>query len=74
MKNTPSGKLAVMSSYNYIGTQWAGGCSALLQDILRGEWGYEGMVISDYFGNYGYMDADPGRKRRSVHGDLFLCI
>lgn len=25
---------------------------------LRGEWGYEGMVLSDYFGNYGYMDAD----------------
>src|SRR5699024_618909 len=56
VKNTPSGKLAVMSSYNYIGTQWAGGCSPLLQDILRGERGYEGMVISDYFGNYGYMD------------------
>ena len=71
VKNTPSGKLAVMSSYNYIGTQWAGGCSALLQDILRGEWGYEGMVISDYFGNYGYMDAD-----RAIRGgtDMMLGV
>lgn len=71
VKNTPSGKLAVMSSYNYIGTQWAGGCFALLQDILRGEWGYEGMVISDYFGNYGYMDAD-----RAVRGgtDMMLGV
>jgi len=26
--------------------------------VLRDEWGYQGMVLSDYFGNYGYMDAD----------------
>lgn len=58
IKAYPDGKLAVMSSYNYIGTTWAGGCSALLQDVLRGEWGFKGMVLSDYFGNYGYMDAD----------------
>ena len=50
--------LAVMSSYVYVGTTWDGGCSALLNDILRGEWGYKGLVLTDYFGNYGYMDAD----------------
>lgn len=50
--------LAIMSSYVYVGTTWDGGCSALLNDILRGEWGYKGMVLTDYFGNYGYMDAD----------------
>ena len=69
VKNTPSGKLAVMSSYNYLGTEWAGGCSALLKDILRGEWGFEGMVISDYFGNYGYMDAD-----RAVRGGTDMML
>lgn len=71
VKNTESGRLAIMSSYNFIGTQWAGGCSALLRDILRGEWGFEGMVISDYFGNYGYMDAD-----RAVRGgtDMMLGV
>jgi beta-glucosidase len=52
--------LAVMSSYVYLGTEWDGGCSALLNDILRGEWGYQGLVLTDYFGNYGYMDADKG--------------
>lgn len=51
-----------MSSYNYLGTEWAGGCSALLNNILRDEWGFRGMVISDYFGNYSYMDA--GRAAR----------
>lgn len=47
-----------MSSYVYVGAQWDGGCAPLLNGILRGEWGYKGMVLSDYFGNYGYMDAD----------------
>lgn len=69
VKNTPSGKLAVMSSYNYLGTEWAGGCSAILKDILREEWGFQGMVISDYFGNYGYMDAD-----RAVRGGTDMML
>jgi beta-glucosidase len=50
--------LAVMSSYVYVGTEWDGGCALLLNGILRDEWGFQGMVLSDYFGNYGYMDAD----------------
>ena len=50
--------LAIMSSYVYLGTTWDGGCSPLLNGILRGEWGFRGMVLTDYFGNYGYMDAD----------------
>ena len=58
-----------MSSYNYLGTEWAGGSTVLLKDILRGEWGFEGMVISDYFGNYGYMDAD-----RAVRGGTDLML
>ena len=51
---------AVMSSFNYIGTTWAGACSELLNNVLRGEWGFEGMVLTDYFGVYGYMDSDQG--------------
>ena len=37
IKVSSPGKLAIMSSYNYIGTTWAGECTALLQDVLRGE-------------------------------------
>ncbi len=59
----------MMSSYNYLGTEWAGGCSALLNNILRDEWGFRGMVISDYFGNYGYMDAD-----RAVRGGTDMML
>lgn len=49
---------AVMSSYNYIGPRWAGANSNLLNDVLRDEWGFKGMVLTNYFGNYDYMNAD----------------
>lgn len=52
------GAKAVMSSFNYIGTVWAGGTSALLQTVLRNEWGFKGFVLTDYFGVYGYMNSD----------------
>ena len=50
--------LAIMSSYVYVGADWDGGYAPLLKTILRGEWGFRGLVITDYFGDYGYMDAD----------------
>ena len=52
------GAKAVMSSFNYIGNRWAGGCKELLKDVLRDEWGFDGFVETDYFGVYGYMSAD----------------
>ena len=61
---------AVMSSFNYIGNRWAGGCSELLQNVLRGEWGFLGFVETDYFGVYGYMTADQAVRNG---GDLMLC-
>jgi len=52
------GATAAMTAFNYIGTQWAG--KSLLTNVLRNEWGFEGMVLTDYFGSngYGYMNAD----------------
>ncbi len=52
------GAKAVMSSFNYIGTEYAGASSALLKTVLRGEWGFQGFVLTDYFGGYGYQNAD----------------
>ena len=61
--------LAMMSVFNFIGTEWGGSTSELLNNILRDEWGFRGLVLTDYFGNYGYMDAD-----RAIRGgsDLML--
>ncbi len=56
VKRTPI--LAVMSSFNYIGNRWAGGSASLLKTVLRDEWGFNGFVLTDYFGVYGYMSSD----------------
>lgn len=49
---------AAMSSFNYIGTTYAGSCDVLLNKVLRGEWGFVGMVLTDYYGVFGYQDSD----------------
>lgn len=41
------GSLGVMSSFNFIGLKWAGGHKELLTDVLRNEWGFEGLVLTD---------------------------
>lgn len=50
--------LAVMSSFNFIGNRWTGADTNLLNNILRGEWGFRGMVLSDWNGSYGYQNTD----------------
>lgn len=39
---------AVMSSFNRIGTTWAGGNYNLITGVLRKEWGFNGFVLTDY--------------------------
>ena len=60
---------AMMSSFNRIGKTWAGGSYELLTEVLREEWGFKGMVITDY--NYAtpYMDVD---QMLRAGGDLNL--
>ncbi len=49
---------AVMSSFNWIGTVPSCANNNLLNNVLRGEWGFVGMVETDYDGSYGYMITD----------------
>ena len=56
---------AVMTSFTYIGTTWCGGYSPMQQTLLRDEWGFEGMSLTDYYGGYGYMDADQAIRNGS---------
>jgi beta-glucosidase len=59
VEETTIGAGGVMSSFNRIGATWAGGSEALMTDVLRGEWGFEGFAISD-FNLYPYMNPNQG--------------
>ncbi len=51
--------LAVMSSFNRIGSTWSGGYKPVQETVLRGEWGFEGFVLTD-FNLYDYMYTNQG--------------
>ncbi|MEV7971758.1 glycoside hydrolase family 3 C-terminal domain-containing protein [Cellulomonas sp. NPDC089187] len=51
------GATAVMSSFNRIGDTWAGGSRPLMTTVLREEWGFQGIAITD-FNLYDYMYPD----------------
>ncbi len=55
VKDFEGKSLAVMSSFNWIGIVPSCANSNLLNNVLRGEWGFQGMVESDYDGSYGYI-------------------
>jgi beta-glucosidase len=52
------GATAMMSSFNWIGDTWAGASYPLLTELLREEWGFRGMVVTDACVGYGFMDPD----------------
>ena len=45
------GSNGAMSAFNRIGFDWCGASYELLQGLLRDEWGFEGVVITDAHGN-----------------------
>lgn len=58
VKNYESQSLAVMSSFIFIGDIYSGENPYLLNNVLRGEWGFQGMVETDWNGSYGYQQTD----------------
>lgn len=58
IKNFTGDVIAVMSSFNFIGDKWTGADTNLLNDVLRDEWGFRGMVITDWNGSYGYQNTE----------------
>ena len=62
------GAMGVMSSFNRIGSLWTGGDYRLLTEILRNEWGFKGLVITD-FNTEPFMDT---KQMAYAGGDLNL--
>ena len=57
------GARGIMSSFNRIGCTWTGASHALLTDVLREGWGFEGHVVTDFSGlSSSYMRIDVGLK------------
>ncbi len=68
-KVTFVGTKGIMSSFNRIGTKWTGGDYRLLTEILRNEWGFDGLVICDYKTDNTVMDS---RQMLYAGNDLIL--
>ncbi len=64
---------AVMTSFNSIGTVWAGGNESLLMGVLRGEWGFHGSVVTDAMDPLAdfYMDLNLGIRTGLTKGLSF---
>ena len=54
------GANALMVSWSFLGDKWTGECSNLMNTVLRDEWGFRGMALTDFFRNngHGFMNAD----------------
>ena len=50
------GTVGIMTSFNRIGGIWTGGNEALIQGVLRREWGFRGQIITDMTENKTNMD------------------
>ena len=60
---------ALMTSFNRIGAIWTGGSVGLMEGVLRNEWGFHGMVITDYVEN---SDLQDGNQQFRVGGNYVL--
>lgn len=65
------GATAMMASMNRIGSRWTGGHKGLMTNTLRGEWGFNGFVVTDQasYSVFAYEDLREGLKAGT---DLWL--
>jgi beta-glucosidase len=57
---------AIMSSYNKVNGDYTGGNSVLLQEVLKGAWGYPGWVMSDWGATPSWEFALKGSTRNAA--------
>ncbi len=55
-----AGTFSIMSAYNKVNGEYCAENKTLLKDILRGEWGFRGFVMSDFM--WGFRDAEKALK------------
>lgn len=63
------GLSGIMTSYNRLGAVWAGGSKALMKDVIRDEFGFQGCIITDYSDHQNFMNMDQALR---AGGDLWM--
>ncbi len=58
MASEVSDCVGIMSSYNRIGSVWCSGSYAAMTKLLRNEWGFNGITITDHVGDTGYQQSE----------------
>lgn len=53
----PNPPWVVMTGYNRVNDLHCSENSFLISTVLRGEWGFKGLVISDWFGTYSTAES-----------------
>lgn len=66
-----SGPMAVMSAYNLINSVHCSNSYKLLTEILRNEWGFDGIVMTDW---YATQDLSGNNDKPYGASDAALCI
>lgn len=64
-----NGATGIMTSYGRIGAVWTGGSKALLTEVVRGEWGFQGAFLTDYSDHQNFMNGD---QMVRAGGDLWM--
>ena len=54
---------AVMTSYNLVNGEYVGDSERLVHEVLRGEWGFDGLVVTDWGGINDRVRGSPSRGR-----------
>lgn len=65
------GATAMMASMNRIGSRWTGGHKGLMTNTLRGEWGFNGFVVTDQ-ASYSVFAYEDLREGLEAGTDLWL--
>ena len=66
------GAWAVMAAYNMVNGEFAAASSFLLQQVLKGEWGFDGLVMSDWFGTKSTVGCFEGGLDLEMPGPGFM--
>ena len=63
---------AVMSPYNSLNNRWVNERKDALTDILRGEWGFTGLVMSDWYAGSVRFDPESSARQVKAGNDLIM--